>query len=86
MKSVSVLPAFVSQDADLKAKDSALSNDAINDSEGFSSLVDKHLSEGADSQSAKDNPSQQQSEAAKADKEIAANGKKHQDTSSQRQR
>ena len=85
MKSVSVLPAFVSQDADLKAKDSALSNDAINDSEGFSSLVDKHLSEGADSQSAKDNPSQQQSEAAKADKEIAANGKKHQDTSSQRQ-
>jgi len=85
MKSVSVLPAFVSQDADLKAKDSALSNDAVNDSEGFSSLVDKHLNEGADSQSAKDNPSQQQSEAAKADKEIAANGKKHQDTSSQRQ-
>lgn len=85
MKSVSVLPAFVSQDADLKAKDSALSNDAVNDSEGFSSLVDKHLNEVADSQSAKDNPSQQQSEAAKADKEIAANGKKHQDTSSQRQ-
>lgn len=75
MKSVSVLPTFVSQDADLKAKDSISAYDAAGEGKDFSSLVDKHLREDSGELTTKNSAEATQQSTAKNDKDIAANGK-----------
>ena len=75
MQSVNVLPTFVSQDADLKSKGSLASTVEGNSDADFSRLVDKHLSEKSDENTANATSDKTQPSTAKQDRSIAAEGK-----------
>ncbi|MEW6994574.1 flagellar hook-length control protein FliK [Colwelliaceae bacterium MEBiC 14330] len=75
MKSVNVLPVFVSQEVDSKAKDvSSFSVDNASDAD-FSTLVDQHISEDKKATDNSQSTSNVHNASAKNSDDIAANGK-----------
>jgi len=75
MQPVNVLPAFVSQETDLKNKDSSGTSAGSNKDTDFSSLVEQHLPEEKTTTSQTKSSATEQDNAAIDDKTIAANGK-----------
>jgi len=85
MQPVNVLPAFVSQETDLKNKDSSGTSAGSNNETDFSSLVEQHLPE-ENKVSSKIKPSAtEQANTAIKDETIAANGKDDVDENQVRQ-
>jgi len=75
MQPVNVLPTFVSQDADLKTKDSSSSSEDRYKNNEFSSLVDKHVDDDVTAIAPKEPKTSIEATAANSGKAIAANGK-----------
>ena len=85
MQPVNVLPAFVSQEADLKVKDSSGTSAESNNDTDFSSLVEQHLPEENKTTSRNKSSATEQDDTAIEGKTIAANGKSDVDESQGRQ-
>jgi len=81
MQPVNVLPAFVSQEADSKAKDSSGTSAESNNDTDFSSLVEQHLPEEKKTTSRNKSSATEQYDTAIEGKTIAANGKNNVDES-----
>jgi len=81
MQPVNVLPTFVSQEADSKAKDSSGTSTESNNDTDFSSLVEQHLPEENKTTSRNKSSVTEQDDTAIEGKTIAANGKSDVDES-----
>ncbi len=85
MQPVNVLPVFVSQDADLKTKESSGSSADSNKDTDFSSLVEQHLPEEKKSKARKETATSGHDNPATQSKSIADNGKSDLDKVDSRQ-
>lgn len=85
MQPVNVLPAFVSQDTDLKSKDSSGASADSKRHSGFSSLVEQHLPEENKVTDQKESEVHEQEDTATQGKNIASNGKNDIDENNSRQ-
>ncbi|PKI14751.1 flagellar hook-length control protein FliK [Colwellia sp. 12G3] len=85
MQPVNVLPVFVSQDADLKNKESSNASAGSNKNTDFFSLVEQHLPEENKANSRKESTAAEQDAMATDGKTIAGNGKNDIDETNSRQ-
>jgi len=85
MQPVNVLPTFVSQDTDLKTKESSDSSEGRNKDAEFSRLVDKHVDDEYMATTDKEAKSSIEAETANSGKAIAINGKNDTDAQNARQ-
>lgn len=85
MQSVNVLPVFVSQDTDLKVKESSGASADSNKDSDFSSLVEQHLPDESKAMSRKDSAASEQDSAATHGKTMPSNGKGDEDKGNNRQ-
>ena len=85
MQPVNVSPTFVSQDADLKTKDSSSAIEGDNKESDFSSLVEQHLPDENKANSRNNSTAAEQAATANNGKAIAASGKSDVDEANNRQ-
>jgi len=85
MQPVNVLPTFVSQDADLKTKESLASEESGKKESEFSRLVDKHVDDKKKAITPTESKSVIEPATASSGKAIAANGKNDSDLNNTRQ-
>jgi len=85
MQPVNVLPTFVSQDADLKTKESSGTSEGRKKDDGFSRLVDEHVDDEITVSASKESKSSIESTAANSGKDTAVNGKNDTEVQKSRQ-